>query len=180
MVLKIKNLCRLFCNRYAEVQYDFFHCNIYEGEKKLVSYLYTVRRTCHLYRAKTAHPPRGGPGTHPEGALAPTPNGAPAKYFPPCNFRHAVGPSCQNGKCRQENGVFIPIRETMVRVAHGQRSYPHYSLVKINLQFWQTWSFGNLRFYCNVDTQVWGREKGRGGKEDRPYQLINISTVQYV
>ena len=121
--------------------------------------LYDVRAICIVRKLPT----------HPEGALA--------KYFPPCNFRHAVGPSCQDGKCRQENGVFSPIRETMVRVAHGQRSYPHYSLVKINLQFWQTWSFGNLRFYCNVDTQVWGREKGRGGKEDRPYQLINISTV---
>ena len=117
------------------------YCNIYEGEKKLVSYLqyilYDVRAICIVRKLPT----------HPEGALAPTPRGPwhPPRMGPRQNISRLAILDMQLAQAVKMGNadrkmVFLAPLERLVRVAHGQRSYPHYSLaptVLTNLEFWQ-------------------------------------------
>ena len=167
MALKIKNLCRLFCNRYAEVQYDFFLLQHIWGRKKTgqlpiycTTYVPSVKcENCPPTPRGPWHPPRMGTRQN-------------ISHLAILDMQLAQAVKMGNADRKM---VFLSPLERPWWGSHTVRG--RIPTIALHLQFWQTWSFGNLRFYCNVDTQVWGREKGRGGKEDRPYQLINISTV---
>ena len=89
--------------------------------------LYDVRAICIVRKLPT----------HPEGALAPTPRGPwhPPRMGPRQNISRLAILDMQLAQAvKMENAdrkmVFLAPLERLVKVAHGQRSYPHYSLVK--------------------------------------------------